>query len=147
MDSTYAIFMSICILNPALQNIGMGFQKWSVDKVPVQTTRGGRSKWIGIWILGLLFQAVVVVLTSTAMTMGNASTLGGFAGLGLIFIALFSYFVIKEEVLPREISGMVLIVIGTVMLGAFSHESQSPDVNMETSRLIAFSPRISLAWP
>jgi uncharacterized membrane protein len=138
MDTTYAIFMSICILNPAFQNVGMGFQKWAVDKVPVQDTKAGKSKWVGVWILGLLFQAVVVVLTSYAMTLGNASTLGGFAGLGLIFIALFSFFVIKEEVLPKEIFGMVLIIIGTIALGAYSHGAQSPDVNMEHDRLVAF---------
>jgi drug/metabolite transporter (DMT)-like permease len=138
MDTTYAIFMSICILNPAFQNVGMGFQKWAVDKVPIQTTKAGKWKWIGVWIIGLLFQAVVVVLTSYAMTIGNASTLGGFAGLGLIFIALFSYFVIKEEVLPKEIFGMVLIVIGTMVLGYYSHGAQSPDVNMAHDKLVMF---------
>ena len=72
------------------------------------------------------------------MTLGNAATLGGFAGLGLIFLALFARFALKEKIVPKEMLGMVLIVAGTIILGIFSHGSQSAAVNMETQRIAGF---------
>lgn len=138
MDDLYLIFIGICILNPCIQNVGMGLQKWSVDKTPASESKREKRKWVGIWILGLLFQAVVVVLGSIALGLGNAATVGGFAGLGLIFLAGFSRLVLKEIIVPKEYAGMALIVAGTVVLGAFSHGSQSAAVNMKTERLVMF---------
>ena len=136
--TTFLIFIGICILNPCIQNVGMGTQKWAVDMTPKQETKAGKWKWIGVWILGLLMQAVVVVLGSIALHLGNAATLGGFAGLGLISLAIFSRLVLKEDIVPKEYLGMGLIVAATIVLGYFSHGSQSGDVNMKTERLIAF---------
>ena len=97
MDSGYLLFLGICVLNPFLQNVGMGMQKWSIDKTPLAEDSAKKAGWIGVWIIGLLFQIVVVLLAFKALTLGNASTLGAFAGLGLIFIALFSMVVLKEK--------------------------------------------------
>ena len=113
MEPKHVLFFAICVLNPMFQNVGMGLQKWAVDQVPRQETRGGKWAWIGVWVLGLLAQAVVVVLASIALTIGNASTLGGFAGLGLIALAIFSWLVLRENIVPKEIYGMVLIVAGS----------------------------------
>lgn len=138
MDVKYLLFIGICIINPAFQNVGMGFQKMAVDRTPGARTKAEKRKWIGVWIIGLLFQVVVVIAGSAALTMGNASTLGGFAGLGLIFIALFSHYILKEEVLRRELWGMALVVVGTCILGYYSHGSQNPNVELDTSRMTSF---------
>ncbi len=138
MDSTYLLFIAICAFNPLFQNVGMGLQKWSIDQTPKAQTSAKKALWIGIWIVGLLCMIAVVLLAFKALTLGNASTLGAFGGLGLIVIAVFSRFVLKEEILRQEMVGIVLIVIGTCVLGYFSQESQSPEVNMETSRMIGF---------
>ena len=138
MDSGYLLFLGICVLNPFLQNVGMGMQKWSIDKTPLAEDSAKKAGWIGVWIIGLLFQIVVVLLAFKALTLGNASTLGAFAGLGLIFIALFSMVVLKEKIVRKEIMGILLIMAGTIVLGYFSHGSQSPDVVMDETRTTAF---------
>jgi len=117
-----------------LQNVGMGFQKWSIDKTPKAVGKNGKAKWVGVWILGLLFQVVVVVLTGVAVTLGNASTLGAFAGSGLIALSIFSYFVLKEKIVSKEIMGMVLIILGTGVVAAFSRDAQSAEVHLDMTR-------------
>jgi len=138
MDPAYMIFLGICVLNPCLQNVGMGMQKWAIDRTPRAADTVGKAGWVGVWIVGLLFQIIVVLLAFKALTLGNASTLGAFAGLGLIFLALFSFLVLKEKILRKELVGIALIMAGTVVLGYFSHGSQSPDVHMQTSRTYGF---------
>lgn len=138
METQLVIFYAICMMNPMFQNVGMGLQKWSVDMTPKAEAGTQKWLWIGVWILGLLAQAVVVVLGSWALTIGNASTLGGFAGLGLIALALFSHFVLKERIVKKEMIGMALIVAGTIVLGIYSHGSQSGDVHMESNRMTIF---------
>lgn len=139
MDPSYMLFLGICILNPCIQNVGMGIQKLSIDKTPLQETSGGKAVWVGVWILGLLFQAVVVVLGFKALSLGYpAATLGGFAGLGLVFLAVFAYVVLKEKILRNEYIGMALVVAGTVVLGMFSHGAANLEVELETKRMLMF---------
>ncbi len=139
MDPTYLLFLGICILNPCLQNIGMGIQKLSIDKTPLQKTSGGKTKWIGVWILGLLFQVAVVILGFKALSLGYpAATLGGFGGLGLVFLAVFAYVVLKEKILRNEYIGMALVVVGTAVLGIYSEGTQNMEVALEAHRMVTF---------
>jgi len=136
MSAGYLLFIGLCLICPAFQNVGMGFQKWSIDKTP--PARGmKKAMWIGVWILGLLFQLGGVTLGFKALTLGNASTLAAFGGTGLIYLSLFSYFVLKEEILKKEMIGIGIIIISTAVVGIFSSASQDPEVELETLRVAA----------
>ena len=136
MSAKYLIFIGICLTNPTLTNLGMGFQKLAINRI--RAASGGKSKFVLLWILGLVFQGMVVVLQVKALSIGNASTLGGFAGFGLIPLALFSHFVLKEEISRREFAGLGMILTGTAMLGFFSHGHQRGIVEFEQSRMTVF---------
>ncbi len=138
MKTSYLIFLGICILNPLILNLGMGLQKLSIDRIGKLKRGSGKSGWMVIWTVGMIFVFAPGIIGFKALSLGNASTLAGFAGLGLIFLTLFSYFVLKEEISRKELYGMILIVIGTSLLGYFSGESQNPKVTLETQKLIIF---------
>ena len=102
MNIKYLIFLSICLLNPSLTNIGMGLQKLAIDRMPRAGGSARKRNLALLWVLGLVCQVAVVLLAAKALTIGNASTLGGFAGFGLVVLALFCHFVLKEEMLKQD---------------------------------------------
>lgn len=138
MISNYTIFIGICLLNPTLTNVGMGMQKLAVNNIPVAEPRSRKSMFMAVWMIGLLLQGVVVVLSAKALSIGNASTLGGFAGFGLVALAVFSHLVLKEKILKQELLGMMIIIAGTAMLGFFSHGHQGGISGFEQRRMTLF---------
>ena len=138
MDANYSIFIGICFLNPTLTNVGMGLQKHAINCIPATDNRARKSAYVMLWTLGLFFQGIVVVLAAKAVSIGNASTLGGFAGFGLISLAVFSRLVLKEVISKREFFGMFTILVGTAMLGFFSNGHQKGLINFEQRRMIIF---------
>ncbi|MFA6449478.1 MAG: hypothetical protein WCX65_08425 [bacterium] len=138
MVSNYSIFIGICLLNPTINNVGMGLQKLAINNIPAAGNRSRKSTYALVWTLGLALQGSVVVLGAKALTIGNASTLGGFAGFGLIALAAFSHLALKERILKRELFGMATIIAGTAALGFFSNGHQSGIADFEQARMTAF---------
>gem|GEM_PF-2787763 len=138
MSPNYLLFICLCMINPSLQKTGMAMQKWSINQIPKTNLGKARCGWIGIWILGLLFQFVTVPLTFLALSLGNASTLGAFGGSGLIALAIFSRFVIKETIHWRELQGIGLLILGTSIMGYFAKDAQSGEIHMESIRTFLF---------
>ncbi len=138
MTGSYTLFMGICLLNPTLTNVGLGLQKLAINEIPTAETRSRRYVYALVWALGLMMQGLVVALQAKALTIGNASTLGGFAGFGLIALGIFSHVVLKEKISRRELAGMAIIISGTAMLGFFSHSHQRGTVAFEQRQMTIF---------
>jgi drug/metabolite transporter (DMT)-like permease len=116
----------------------MGLQKLAIDRMPQAGGPARKRFLVSLWILGLLCQFAVVLLAAKALTIGNASTLGGFAGFGLVVLALFCHFVLKEEMFKQELAGIALILAGSTLLGIFSHGFQSGHAHFESRGMIIF---------
>ncbi len=138
MDVKYLIFIGLAMLTPAIENIGLGLQKLAIDKIPAANGRLKKSGWTFVWILGFALTIVVALLIFKTMSLGNASTVGAFSGFGLIVLALFSRFVLKEKILPRELIGILIIMSGTSLIGYFSHGHQNTSVDYDSEKLLIF---------
>lgn len=108
-------------------NIGMGIQKWKSSVL---------KKWFGIfkswgdikkfliWIGGSLLTTVAMALMFQALALGETSIIAALAGLGVVFLSLFSYFILKEPISKVEIFGIIFIIIGTVIVGYFGSKEE-----------------------
>ncbi|HOX29188.1 MAG TPA: hypothetical protein PLQ76_08560, partial [bacterium] len=124
--------------NPTLTNIGLGLQKWAIDN-KIHTSESGKGAlFVSVWCFGLLLQLFVFFLAFKALSIGNASTLGGFAGFGLVVLTLFSFAILKEHILKQEMLGMTLILTGTASLGFFSSGHQSAEVIVHQQSMLVF---------
>jgi drug/metabolite transporter (DMT)-like permease len=108
-------------------NVGMGIQKW---KAPVLKKYLKIFKnWVDIkdfliWVGGSLLTTVAMALLFQALALGDASIIAALAGLGVVFLSLFSYFFLKEPISKIEIFGIILIIIGTVVVGYFGNKGE-----------------------
>lgn len=102
-------------------NISQAGQKIGLATRAEHPVRGW-ALWIGATIGTLL--SVVVVLV--ALSIGAVSLVGAMAGSGLVTLALFSHFVMRERVSRSDLLGIGLILAGSVLIGIFALPQAEP---------------------
>lgn len=79
-----------------------------------------KSKHTGYFIFGTILTSTYVFIQWAALIFVTVNLIAPLEGLGLILLVIFSYFVLKEEILKIQIYGIILILIGTVFITAFN---------------------------
>lgn len=125
MDSKLITVLSIAIVAALSLNIGKAVQKMKVEVL--KTGRGmfkEHKRDFLIWLCGILMTFIAGALFIVAQNLTDKSSLvTSMNGVGLIGLALFSYFVLKEKVGPRECFAVLLIIIGTFSVVLFKKAS------------------------
>jgi drug/metabolite transporter (DMT)-like permease len=121
MDLKFILVISIAIAASLSMNIGKAVQKMKVDVLKKGKKMFGeyRRDFLG-WLFGICLTLVAGMLFIVAQNMTDkTSIVTAMNGVGLIGLALFSYFVLKEKVGVREWGAVLLIIAGTVAVVYF----------------------------
>jgi uncharacterized membrane protein len=65
-----------------------------------------------------------------ALAMVSVSLVAALGGIGLITLAIFSFFVLKEKINRSMVVGMVVIGVGTTVFGLFTKEEAPVTINL-----------------
>ncbi len=120
MNTTFLIGAALGMLGALSINVGKG-----VQKLKVHVFQQGRAmlhpphrRDLGIWILGMGITATSAVPISLGMKLTESpSTIGAMTGVGLIGLVIFASRVVGEPLSRRDLVGIVLVVLGTSVLG------------------------------
>lgn len=120
MNTTFLLGAALGMLGALSINIGKG-----VQKLKVNVFKQGRAmlspphrRDLGIWILGMCITATAAVPISLGMKLTESpSTIGAMTGVGLIGLVIFASRVVGEPISRRDAIGIVLVVVGTSVLG------------------------------
>jgi len=109
-------FLSIAVsfLGYSVRNISQACQKIGLTLWSKSRLKGGV-----VWILGTFGTTGSLFIIMYAVSIGNVALVGVMAGSGLVSLSLFSWLVMKEEIVRREVLGITLILIAAVLLGLF----------------------------
>jgi uncharacterized membrane protein len=101
--------------------LGKGLQKYGVDVIvhPKTMLRRDNLFKLFVWCLGTSGMVASALLLFTACAYGPITIIAALSGTGLIALALFSTWVLKERIGRSEIAGIILIVAGTALAGYF----------------------------
>ena len=104
----------------ALMNSGMSTQKlavevWLTGKQMLRS-RANRRK-LAVWFLGLFQVGLASALLPVAVAYSNISTISPLSGSGFVVVALFSRYVLGEQLTRKHLAAIGIIVGGTVWLG------------------------------
>jgi drug/metabolite transporter (DMT)-like permease len=111
--------------------LGKGIQKFSIEGWKVD--KSVKSKHTGYFITGTIMTSAYVFIQWVALVFAPVNIIAALEGLGLVVLVLFSYFVLKEEISKIQISGIILILLGTVFITLFSlniEDIQYADFNL-----------------
>jgi dihydrofolate reductase len=110
----------LAILSFSFKSVGYALQKKGVDRI--RASRAGTHQRIrdyltnATWLIGQLFPFVGMALLIGAYAFGPISTLMPLMGIGLIVLALFCRFYLKEAIRPLEWLAIGFTVIGLVLI-------------------------------
>ena len=101
-----------------IMNLGKGIQKMKVEvfKKGKQMFQPPYRRDFIIWCIGMAMTAGAGLLFKAALETVQPSIVSSLNGIGLISLAFFSMFVLKEKVGLREWSAVGLIVAGTIVV-------------------------------
>jgi drug/metabolite transporter (DMT)-like permease len=105
----------LAFLGYSLHNIGQAGQKVGLAYI--------RRSWVAgaaIWIAASVGTSVSAFILLYAVHIGSVALVGAIGGSGLASLAIFSHWVLKERIRRRELAGIVLIFIGSGLVGALS---------------------------
>lgn len=108
---------SLLNFSQAIQKIGLSYDKEHYIK-----------KWL-IWFSGTLGTLIAIGIVMIALAFGKVSVVSSMAGCGLIILAIFSYFVLKEKISLKNILGIILIVFGSGLVGLLNNQSDNKEMN------------------
>ena len=120
---TIILAILFAILAYSMLNIGLALEKKGAAELPVieeeKFFRNLKNFFTNkIWITGFILTNIQWIFFLLALEFGDLSLVTPMMGIGLVALVLFSYFYLKEPISIKEISGIVCIIIGAVVLGA-----------------------------
>ncbi|UJG44192.1 MAG: EamA family transporter [Candidatus Heimdallarchaeum endolithica] len=91
-----------------------------------------------IWLTGLFLTLLSTVASIFAYAYGNIVLVASINGSGLMFLSIFSYFILKEKLNLKEVISFILIIIGVVLSGLFSSKTNTQSTVDEFWSLFTF---------
>ena len=125
MQIIYWLFLGIAAT--ILLNLGKGVSKYGLKRMGEK--KKSKKKYGVIWIGGIFITASSVFLNYFALDMGEASVIAALAGIGLIAVIIFSYYILDEKLDKIIYIGIGLTIIGTVIVGIFTIETHQEYIN------------------
>jgi len=113
------------------------------QKIGLQVMKTRRSRGALLWAVSLLGTFLSALINWYAVLIGSVTLVGAMAGSGLASLALFSHFVLKERIQPREILGVAVLALAAVLIGLFQQELAAADAH--SRRLLLFLAAVCAA--
>lgn len=119
-DVVLAIFLGI--LSYSMLNIGMGLQKKgaaSLPKINKQKIGQNLKNFLTCrpWVIGFILVQAQWASLSFALDLASVSIITPLMSVGMVALIIFSYFYLKEPISKIEITGIIIILGGIVLLG------------------------------
>lgn len=129
LDIKIIIGLSIGIIAYTLLYLGKGFQKYAIERFKDQGKVKVKNKNTGIWIFGTILTSVYMFIQWAALFFAPINLIAPIEALGLIVLAFFSYFILKEGISKLQIIGIALIIVGTVLITSFNINASEIEFN------------------
>jgi len=123
----------------SLHNHGQAGQKIGLDLARRNWAAGA-----AVWLVASLATTVSAFLLLYAVSIGSVALVGALGGSGLASLALFSHWVLRERIGRRGLAGIVLIFVGSGLIGALSRPL--PEVHPDPVILFAFLAVVCLVY-
>lgn len=125
-----------------------GCVSWVLLDVGIAVQKGGLStnkrKVMNrglIWALGVIMTGISILFSYFAVDLSDSSVFASLAGIGLVGLVVYSFFVLKEKLNRSMVIGILLIGIGTALFSFFAMEMA---ISSDLMRLTVFVVIVTL---
>ena len=142
-------------MNMTVLSLFIAFAGYSIQNISQASQKLGflimkENKRVGviIWTAATIGTGLSTLFILAAVSIGQVSLVGAFAGTGLVSMTIFSRFVLKHHVSKNELFGVVLILLSTIIIGIFAKETSKSVIvlNLLTIKLVIVSFIYGILW-
>lgn len=135
VQQSLALTMWYGSLSAIAVSLGKGLQKYGVEVIfnPREMFRKGNLFKLLVWCLGTGGIVASPFLVFAACAYGPVTIVAAFSGTGLIALALFSAYVLKERIGKNEVTGITAIILGTALAGYFEKWDRITNYSLKNS--------------
>jgi drug/metabolite transporter (DMT)-like permease len=124
--TSFGLGLALGVVAALMMNIGKGIQKhkvWVLTKGRAMLSGEHRGAFL-LWCLGLGVTTGAALPFSLGMKLsGSPSAISAMTGLGLTGLVFYANRFIGEKLGPSDVAGIVLVILGTSLLGYLGHGS------------------------
>ncbi|MHA1910225.1 MAG: DMT family transporter [Candidatus Kariarchaeaceae archaeon] len=136
MDSTLLIGMVLALIGYTVINLGLVLEKKGLDsqsKILETSFSSNVSNFLSnkTWLLGFLGTVVGTLVSYVALVFAPITVIQVFLGVGLCFLALFSFFLLNEKLSKFELLGIGIIVVGVALLSSIANTFETAENDLE----------------
>ncbi|MHA1820354.1 MAG: DMT family transporter [Promethearchaeota archaeon] len=137
----------LAILAYSMLNIGQALQKKGADELPQIEDQNAKQNFKNfltnkIWLIGWILSTIQWYIWLIALNFAPLSLITPMMGIGLVVLAIFSYFYLNEKISLTEIIGIVFIIIGVALLGIYTQQNNATYTLEEINTLFSRSQAI-----
>lgn len=136
MGQNLLLAVVLAVFSFSFKNVGYALQKRGVDRI--RDFRGSGKQRLGdyltdrTWLIGQLFPFIGMGLLIAAYAFGPVSTLMPVMGVGLVVLAFFCRFYLKETIRSVEWWAIGLTVVGLALVNTPSAGSSAPVLDLSS---------------
>jgi drug/metabolite transporter (DMT)-like permease len=101
------------------------------QKIGLQLAKQKRFKGLVLWAAATAGTSLSVFFVYYAVALGRASLVGAITPTGLVSLAVFSYFVMKEKLYKKEIAGIAIILSGAALIAFLSRDVDKVVIHLD----------------
>ncbi len=127
LNNSIMIGLACGVLSYITLYIGKGLQKYAIEGF--KTKKSIKNKHSGIWIFGTILTVLFTLIHWIALNFAPINLIAPLEGTGLVTLLFFSYYALKESMTGKEITGVVFIIIGTVLAALYNTNAGEVDTS------------------
>ncbi|MCG3218642.1 MAG: hypothetical protein KAR35_06530 [Candidatus Heimdallarchaeota archaeon] len=136
MDINLLIGMVLALIGYTVINLGLVLEKKGLDsqsKILETSFSSNVRNFLNnkTWLLGLLGTVVGTLVSYVALVFAPITVIQVFLGVGLSFLALFSFFLLNEKLSRFELLGIVIVIIGVALLSIIAEAFKTAENDLE----------------
>jgi len=136
MDINLLIGMILALIGYTVINLGLVLEKKGLDsqsKILETSFSSNVRNFLNnkTWLFGLLGTVVGTLVSYVALIFAPITVIQVFLGVGLSFLALFSFFLLNEKLSRFELLGIVIVIIGVALLSIIAEAFKTAENDLE----------------
>jgi len=135
-ESISLLAIPLALTSNLIVSLGYILQKKATQSFPKIETKSFKENLktfltSRLWLIGLFLTILSFPTTITAYSFGNIALVNGIGGVSIVFLTIFSKWILKEKIRKGEYIGLSLVIIGVSATGYFSSTTVTQETFLE----------------
>ncbi len=117
MLNNVLVGISLGIVSTVCVHLGKSMERHGIETFSRDKSLKEKGKKPLIYSVGFVLNQSIILWQLIAMQFASAAVFASMFGLGIVVVMIYSYFFLHERISRSEISGAIMIMVGSIVIG------------------------------